>query len=92
MLQIREREGAQAVEGEGSGGAQILEGSLNGFPSGILGEIGAEYYFKGRVRRPPVLRTVGNDKLMVYAAKTLGRIEVRAGLHGRELSWGGDCN
>ena len=81
---------AQAFHGQGSGGAQVVEGALDGFPGSVLSEVGAEDDFKGSLGRPPVLRAVGRGEVfVVHAAQALGgvrRVEVTAGLRIAELA------
>jgi len=80
-LQFFERERAQAFHGEGSGCAQIGERAFDGLPSGVLREIGAEDDLKGSLGRPPVLRAVSLEELVVHPAEALGGRGVGLG-HG----------
>ena len=44
-----ERNGAQPIESERAGRAQIGQGALDGFPCGVLREIGAQDHLKRRL-------------------------------------------
>ena len=71
-LQLLKRNRAQALDGERTSRTQIGERAFDGLPGGVLGQIRAEDHFKARFRRPPMLRAVGSEELVVHLAEALG--------------------
>ncbi len=71
-LQLSEGERAQAVHGQCSRRAQVVERALDGLPGCVLREVGAEDDLKTSFGWPPVLGTIGLGQLIVHAAQPLG--------------------
>ena len=87
-LQMFKRDRTEPIEAQGSGGSKVGKRTFDGFPCGVLGEIGADHDFKGSLSGPPVLWAISPNKQIVHAAQALGRRS--PGLHGRESRPGGD--
>lgn len=66
------RNRAKAAQGEGAVGAEAGNGELDGLPGGVLGEVGADDDFEGRLCGPPLLRTPGLDEAVVHGAEAAG--------------------
>ncbi len=59
--------------GKSSRRTQIIERPFNRLPRSVLRKVGAQNHFKRRLRRPPVLRSICQRKLVVHAPNPLGR-------------------
>ena len=53
-------------------GAEVGDGMLDGFPCGVLGEVGTEYDFEGGFCGPPLLGTPNLDEAVVHRAEAAG--------------------
>lgn len=67
------RDRAETTDGEDAASAQVGNGALDGFPGGILGEVGTDDDFEGCFRRPPLLRAPGCNEALVH------RVEAASG-------------
>jgi hypothetical protein len=72
LLQLGEGEGAQAVDAERAGAAEIGQRDLDGFPGCVLSEVRADDDFEWGLRGPPELGTVGLDQFVMHGAQARG--------------------
>ena len=73
FLQLRERDAAQAFDRECVRFAQICERSLYRLPCRVLGQVCAQNHFEWRLSRPPRLRSVSVDKVVVHGPQAFRR-------------------
>ena len=67
-------DGAQAIDGERAAGFEVGDGALDGFPGGVLGEVGADHDFEGGLGGPPLLGAETLDEVVVKGAQAARRI------------------
>lgn len=70
---------SQASDGKDAACFEIGDGTLDAFPGGVLGKVGADDDFEDGPRRPPLLWAESFDEMVIHGAEPTSRITERRG-------------